>query len=127
MNVKKVYEKRFEGMLRSKNLVWKELCKSFFNKIIKPNASVLDIGCGNCEFLNNVKARRKVGIDLNPKSKEYADKDVTIINKNVSKVKLQNNSFDYVFISNFLEHITREEIIKTLKKTHSLLKKKGKP
>ena len=39
------------------------LC-SFFSRWIPADATVLDLGCGYCEFINAVRARKKYAMDV---------------------------------------------------------------
>src|SRR4051812_37397045 len=38
----------------------------YYNLLVPPDASVLEIGCGSGELLAQIRARRKIGIDLAP-------------------------------------------------------------
>ncbi|MBX3736366.1 MAG: glycosyltransferase [Candidatus Didemnitutus sp.] len=44
----------------------------YYNLLIPPTASVLEIGCGNGELLAQLHGRRKVGLDLSPRQVEAA-------------------------------------------------------
>ena len=56
MKVETLYKQRFnKNELHRKNAIWKILCKNFFQKYISKNSSVLDIGAGYCEFINNIQ------------------------------------------------------------------------
>ena len=63
-----IYDRRFAGQQEYRNRVWQVLIGSFFQKFIPPDASVLDLGCGYGEFINNVRCATKYGMDLNPMS-----------------------------------------------------------
>src|SRR4051794_13859671 len=43
---------------------YRELLARYYNLLIRPDASLLEIGCGAGDLLALLKARRKVGIDL---------------------------------------------------------------
>ena len=130
MDVEKIYRNRFseERKLREKNNIWKVLCKHFFQKYIPKEGIIADIGVGYCEFLNNIKAKKKYGIDLNPDSKNYAAEDVTIFNANISDVKnLIKEKVDVVFLSHVLEHLnSKDDVLNTLKSINDILNDKGK-
>src|SRR5665213_899990 len=82
--LKKLYETRFAGLHLYRNQVWQVLV-SFFAQWIPPNATVLDLGCGYCEFINNVAADKRFGMDLNPASKQQAAPGVRIIEQNCAE------------------------------------------
>ena len=126
MDVSEIYRKRFsDGTFRDS--MWKVLCNSYFQKYIPESSTVLEIACGHCEFINNINALRKIGIDINIDSKKHANADVEIIITPSSEISaLGDRSVDVIFMSNFLEHITREEIDKTLRECQRLLAAGGK-
>jgi SAM-dependent methyltransferase len=47
-------------------LSYRALLARYYNLLIPPDASVLEIGCGNGELLAAIRAARKTGIDLSP-------------------------------------------------------------
>ena len=127
MELKTIYQNRFEEDLSFRKQMWKVLCSDFFQKYIPDHATVLELGCGYCEFINHIKAAKKFGVDLNPDSRKYASPEVTVIEaKSADLSKAFNNeSVDVVFMSNFLEHLERKEITQTLAEAHRCLKKGG--
>lgn len=125
-NLKQLYQKRFDNEIVFRQKMWKILCNNFFQKYIPKTSIVLDIACGYCEFLNNINAKKKIGIDLNPDSKLYANSDVEIINGETNNMQsITEENIDVVFVSNFFEHITKEKIIETIKEIRRVLKKNG--
>ncbi|WP_373479291.1 hypothetical protein [Geminocystis sp.] len=82
--LQQLYNNRFDPQQRkAKLLLWKTLIKDFLQTYINPNGSVLDIGGGYGEFINNIKAKEKYLIDLNPDAKLFADDNVTVLNMNI--------------------------------------------
>lgn len=127
--VKDYYRNRFpKDELARKNQIWKILCSNFFQQFVKRNSTVMDIGGGYCEFINNIKCKTKIAVDINPDTKKFADKNVKIVKAVSTKIPSSfKNRVDIVFMSNFLEHLsTKEEVIKTFEKSHEVLKKGGK-
>ncbi|WPC23212.1 class I SAM-dependent methyltransferase [Brachyspira hyodysenteriae] len=124
-NLSKLYSNRFnDSDVKFKDAMWKVLCKSFFQKYINSEDTVIDIAGGYCEFINNINCKRKIVADLNESVKLYANKDVEVYNENVVKLDfLEDNSIDKVFISNFLEHIDKDSISKLLKNINNKLKR----
>ena len=124
----RVYQKRWEDSeLEKVSKVWEVLTRVFFQKLIGENASVLDIGCGFCHFLNHLKAKEKIGVDANPSAGNYAAKDVTFIHSDSFSLKmLPDEHFDCVLLSNFLEHLdSTREVISLLERVKELLKPGG--
>lgn len=129
MNLKKIYENRFlEKELEMKNEIWKVLCSKFFNKFIEESDTVVDIGAGYCEFINNIKCKEKIAIDLNEDTKKFANINVKVLNESCfSMASINSNSVDVVFMSNFLEHMqSKQEVIDVLEETKRILKTGGK-
>src|SRR5258708_12598558 len=127
--VKDYYRKRFPKYeLKQKDMIWQILCHDFFEEFVGENDVVMDIGGGYCEFINNIKCKSKIAVDINPDTRKFANKDVKIVNSLANKIPSTfNERVDKIFMSNFLEHLaTKEEVIETLDRCHSLLKRKGK-
>ncbi|MFC1495916.1 class I SAM-dependent methyltransferase [Candidatus Margulisiibacteriota bacterium] len=126
---KKLYSNRFsESEVEAKDKLWKVLCKEYLQQHIDPGSTVVDIGAGQCNFINNIEAKKKIAVDLNDECQKYANGSVEFINSTSSEIeKFNNNSVDVVFMSNFLEHLKNvEEIYKTLNFAYQKIKDKGK-
>ncbi|MDR2692310.1 MAG: class I SAM-dependent methyltransferase [Dysgonamonadaceae bacterium] len=126
MEIDTLYQIRFSSPkeLASKNKLWQVLCKRYFSKYVNKEACVLDMAAGYCEFINNIEARKKIAVDINPDTIHYAGTGVQVIQAKSSKLEgIESNSVDVVFISNFFEHLTKEEIISTLSECKRVLNK----
>jgi SAM-dependent methyltransferase len=123
---KKLYKNRFATDMEQRNKLWKVLCKDFLQKYISSKDVVLDIPSGYGEFINNINCKQKIACDINSDSKKYVNANVTFILGSSVKISLKENSVDKVFISNFFEHITREDIIKTIVELKKIVKPGGK-
>ncbi len=125
--LEKIYANRFSGTEAYRNQVWKILTRDYFSQWISPTYSVLDLGCGYGEFINNVRASQKFGMDLNPTSKERIAPDVTLFQQDCStRWPLPDNSLDIVFTSNFFEHLpTKAHLQATLAEVLRCLKPGG--
>lgn len=102
----KIYHRRFARTAAYRNRVWQVLTREFFNRWVAPNATVLDLGCGYGEFINNIVAGRKLAMDLNPDAPSHLAKDVEFLHQDCSaNWPTPENSLDVVFTSNFFEHL----------------------
>jgi SAM-dependent methyltransferase len=100
------YRQRFAEGQEYRNDLWRVLCQNFFQRMIDPTATLLDLGCGWGEFSNNITAGKKYAMDLNPDAASHLDSDVELLAQDCSHPwPLGENSLDVVFTSNFLEHL----------------------
>jgi SAM-dependent methyltransferase len=102
-----LYRFRFnEADLPGKMKIWQTLCRDFFQRYIDPQMTVLDVACGYGEFINNIQAKSKHAIDLNPDTKGFLGSDVSFHETRADDmVGLADASIDVAFTSNFLEHL----------------------
>jgi len=102
----KIYHRRFVRTAAYRNRVWQVLTRDFFQQWVAPDATVLDLGCGYGEFINNIRAGRKIGMDLNPDAALRLASGIEFLNQDCSAPwPLPDNSLDVVFTSNFFEHV----------------------
>jgi len=125
-DLQQLYEVRFAAQSAYRKRVWEALCP-FFSRWISAEASVLDLGCGWCEFINAVACRRKLAMDLNPDAERHALPEVGILRQDCSETwQLDKESLDVVFSSNFFEHLpSKSALEKTLLEAHRVLKPEG--
>ncbi len=126
-DLEQIYRERFGGAVSYRRQVWRNLIAGFFSRYVPENASVLDLGCGYCEFINLVRAARKFGMDLNPDAARYAAPDVQILAQDCSQPwNLPPASLDIVFTSNFFEHLpTKTHLERTLEHALAALRSGG--
>ncbi|WP_138510988.1 class I SAM-dependent methyltransferase [Maricaulis alexandrii] len=127
-NLDILYRHRFaESDLPEKNKIWSVLCSSYFNKLVGPDDTVLDLACGFGEFINNIKAKKKLGVDINPDSPGFLNEDVTFVRARSDELDgVADDSVDVVFTSNFLEHLeSKAALMATFKEIKRVLKPGG--
>jgi len=108
-----------------RSVVWKEIVR-YLGKYINNKKTVLDLGAGYCDFINNVSAENKIAVDMSPDFAEFAGKDVKTIQSAATNLGMvDTDSVDVVFSSNLLEHLTDEELDKTMKEIKRVLKNDG--
>lgn len=121
-----MYRRRFAGTGDYRQRLWRVLCRDWFGRFVPADATVLEMAAGHCEFINSIRAARKTAVDLNPDVRRHAASDVAVIVGPATHIAdLPEASQDVIFMSNFLEHLTRDEIVAVLKESHRLLKAGG--
>jgi len=121
------YRLRFEQLAPYRDRVWKVLTRDFFQAYVPTGGAVLDVGCGWGEFINNIEAGAKYGIDLNPESERRLSRNVVFFKQDCSaRWPLPDAALDVVFTSNFFEHLpTKEALRATLLEARRCLKPGG--
>ncbi len=122
-----IYARRFAGIEKSRDQVWKVLTRNYFQRWVNPQDVVLDVGAGFCEFINNIQAKQKFAVDLNPVTLQKAAPDVTVISQDVTKPwPMASDSVDVVFSSNFFEHLpSKDDLQRCLQEIHRVLRPNG--
>ena len=87
----------------------------------------MDVGAGYCEFINNVYAQKKIAVDINADTQQYAEKDVIFHQSPATDLHfIEDNTIDTIFISNFFEHLkNKNEIEQVLLECRRVLNRKG--
>lgn len=94
-------------------------------KIIQPNSSVIDVGCGTGRFSFYVadKAAKVVGIDLSEKNintakrtfEKYSNSKISFLHSNLSELVKTNQHFDYAVMTYVIHEVNPEERINLIK------------
>ena len=87
---------------------WVHIC-AYLTRFIAPDAAVLELGAGWCDFSNHVRAKRVVAMDLDSRvSKAAAGHVEAVVGDCTDLSRFADGEFDVVFASNLLEHLPRE-------------------
>ena len=63
----RLYQVRFDESARRRNAaIWCVLCRRFFQRYVPEDATVVDLGAGYCEFINHIRAARRIAVNTNP-------------------------------------------------------------
>jgi SAM-dependent methyltransferase len=103
----RLYQRRFSSSdLAGLRVVWRALVRGFFQKRIRREAAVVDLGAGACLFINEVQAVRRIALDANPRLVDHVAPGVeAIVTRDLSLDELPDAGVGHVFVSNFLEHL----------------------
>jgi SAM-dependent methyltransferase len=122
-----IYAARFSGIEEYRLQVWQILVSRFFSQWIRPEHSILDLGCGYGEFSNTVPAAHKFAMDLNPAARNRLNPEVHLFQQDCSQPwPLEDSTLDVVFTSNFFEHLPNKQLLQdTLTEAFRCLKPGG--
>jgi SAM-dependent methyltransferase len=105
--------------------VWRHIVH-YLARWIPPNADVLELGAGYCDFSNAVVARSRIAVDQDPTFAHYAAPGVrTIVGACDDLNAVDTASVDVVFASNLFEHLERPFLLKTLAEVRRVLRPTG--
>lgn len=123
-----IYRNRFDARdLANKRILWGVLVRERFQRYVPDDGTVVDLGAGSCEFINQVRARRRVAVDLNPATAGFAAPAVEVLTtRSDDMASLASGSVDVVFTSNFFEHLpTKADLMSTLAECHRVTRDGG--
>ncbi len=106
--------------------VWRPVVTYIQQKYIFPDARVLDLGAGYCDFINHVLAKEKFAVDVFERLQEFAHDDVRTYRQSCSELpQFETDSLDVVFASNLFEHLTHDELLATIAEVRRVLRPDG--
>ena len=122
--VEAMYAHRFSEAERAqKDQVWQTLCRHFFQRYVRADDVVLDLGAGLCEFINHIECGQRLAVDLSEETRRLARPDVVVHQVPSTDLSpIANGSVDLVFASNFFEHLPdKPAMSRTLDEIHRVL------
>ena len=127
MDIAKIYDRCFEKTRPSRQRIWEVLCADFFQQFVRESKVVADLGCGEGQFINNIRCAEKHGLDLNLNSQKFLKEGVTFHQQDsTERWPFDDGSLDIVFTGNFFEHLpTQNHLELTLEEAHRCLKSSG--
>lgn len=110
--LQRIYQRRFDTHVAYRNKVWRVLTARFFSSYVPPQATVLDLGCGYGQFINNIQCGKKYAMDLNPEASRYLSPGIEFLHQDCTQPwPLRDASLDVVFTSNFFEHLPSKALL----------------
>jgi len=105
--------------------IWREIAR-YVLKDAPGARTVVELGAGYCDFINNVPAPTRFAFDLNPDMARFADAGVKLrVGDCRGLPGIADGSVDLVFASNFLEHFTVDEAAALLRDARRVLRPGG--
>lgn len=125
--IDRIYGHRFsDADAARKHALWREIGR-YLQKFVPRDGVVLDLACDRGHFIANVEAREKWAADIRDVS-GYLPSDVNFVQADGLRAAemIPNDTFDLVFMSNYLEHLpSGEAVVRQLKTVAKLLKRGG--
>ena len=114
---------RFQADPR-RRVLWQTLVAGVFQKQIPMDGVVLELGAGYGEFINSIKARRRIALDQWSGVLQHLEAGVEGLVTRINQLEgVADNSVDFVFASNCFEHVPQAELVECL----AQLRRKMKP
>ena len=109
-----------------RTVLWSTLCSRVFQQYVPSQGTVVELGAARGDFINNIKALRRVAVDVWPGVTEYAAAGVEAhVRSGIDLGFLDSKSVDVVFASNFVEHLQVDEARTMLKEVGRVLRSGG--
>jgi SAM-dependent methyltransferase len=120
-----LYVARFPEQARlAKDAIWQVLCQHYFQRYVRENDVVLDLGPGFGEFLRHIRCGRRIAVDIQPLSGRVlpAGTEEVLVPSDRLSSKIAASSVNIVFCSNFFEHLPdKATFLKTLEEIRTVL------
>ena len=111
--------------LRGRRAVWREIVR-YVRRDAPSVETLIELGAGYCDFINQFPAKRKIAFDLNPEMSAFAAPEVELrVESAIELLGIDATSVDLVFASNFLEHLDQHDLGSLLTRIRSTLTPTG--
>jgi SAM-dependent methyltransferase len=98
-----------------RRVLYQTLIDALLHKEIPADGVVLDLGAGYGDFINSVKARRRLAVDNWPGMLPHLESGVEGIITGINRLEaITDDSLDYVFSSNCFEHAPQSDLVECL-------------
>ena len=108
-----IYTRRFspsEEALRE--VTWRILVDRFFQRYVSTKDVVIDIGAGDGHFIRNIRAGKKIAVDLSSHVQELTRFGVEVFQVPATEFTAAvKTPAQVIFMSNFLEHLPDKRVL----------------
>ncbi|MCC6931752.1 MAG: methyltransferase domain-containing protein [Deltaproteobacteria bacterium] len=123
-----IYAARFSAEEnKTRAITWEVLTQNLLQRYISIEATVLDVASGEGLFLKNIKAKRRIAVDVNPQVSDLSELGIETFN--ISALAIDGTfplQIDIIMVSNFLEHLENKgQVIALLRAAYQALKPGG--
>lgn len=108
-----IYSKRFsDTQEKTRQATWRVLIDKFFQPRISKDSVVVDIGAGDGHFIKNIVARKRIAVDLSPHVRALSAEGIEVhVQPATVFANLISEPADFIFMSNFLEHLPTKQLV----------------
>jgi hypothetical protein len=98
-----------------REILWRSLVRFYFQRRIRAEDCVLDLGAAHGHFINNVVAHRRIALDRWTEMPSFVGRGVESHVGAVTDLSfLEDGSVDFAFASNLFEHISQDDFARVL-------------
>jgi SAM-dependent methyltransferase len=109
-----------------RDVLWKTLVDGYFQSLIPADGCALELGAGYAHFINHVRCRRRIAVDLWEGLRDHAASDVEVFVQSACDLSgIEPGSVDFAFASNMVEHLTKQEFATLLDQLRHKLRPNG--
>ena len=110
----------------ARRLVWQAVAR-YLSPLVPADAAVLEIGAGYCDWINQVRAARRVAVDIWPELPAHVASGVEARVLDVASAlpSLGAATFDVVLASNLLEHFSPDDVGSVVDHVGGVLRRGG--
>lgn len=123
-----LYAHRFSKQERErKDRVWKVLCESYFQQFVGDSDTVLDLACGQGEFIRHIRCAHKIAVDVNAEVESTLPEEIRFVRASADDLSaIEPATVDVCFVSNFFEHLqSKAQMDRVLGEIHRVLRDGG--
>jgi len=119
------FDSRLEDDPR-RGVLWKTLCSVALDQLVPEGGVALELGAARCDLINNLRAGRRIAVDIWPGMKEYRSPEVEAHVGPATDLRfLDDRSVDVVFASNLVEHLEVGQAEVMVREVRRVLKEGG--
>ena len=112
-------------LIAARRGVWREIVR-YVAADAQGAETVVELGAGYGDFIDQFPAARKIAFDLNPEMRAFMSEDVDLRIEDAQAIaSLPAGSVDLVFASNFLEHLEAPDVDQLLAGIRGVLRPGG--
>jgi SAM-dependent methyltransferase len=103
--------------------VWRAITEYLQRYVRADSDCVVDLGAGYCDFINQIRARERFAVDIDPSGAQHCGPDVKFLCASANDLDaLPQKGVDVLFASNLLEHLDDAELTRAMAAFKRVLK-----